>query len=136
MIDELRHVRGITPQIYARAAQHITLIGDGDLNVNAAPKEVLLAIPGINEATVTELLRLRESGILPRSDDQLAGLIPGARSAIEAEGRAFTRRTTYTTDQVEILVEGWVDGGLVRVNSRVVVSRSNSGARVVWRETF
>ncbi len=90
----------------------------------------------MNEATVSELLRLRESGTLPRSDNQLARLVPGAASAIEAEGRAFTRRTTYTTDQVEILVEGWVDGGLVRVNSRVVVSRGNSGATVVWRETF
>ncbi len=79
---------------------------------------------------------MRESGTLPRSDDQLARLIPGAAVAIEAEGRAFTRRTTYTTDQVEILVEGWVDGGLVRVNARVVVSRGNSGATVVWRETF
>ena len=135
-IDELRHVQGMTPEIYVRAAQHITLIGDGDLNVNAAPEEVLLAIPGINEATVSELLRLRESGTLPRSDDQLAALIPGAASAIAAEGRGFTRRTTYTTDQVEILVEGWVDGGLVRVNARVVVSRGNSGATVVWRETF
>ena len=135
-IDELRHVQGVTPEIYARAARHVTLIGDGDINVNAAPEEVLLAIPGMNEATVSELLRLRESGTLPRSDDRLAGLIPGAASAIAAEGRSFTSRTTYTTDQVEILVEGWVDGGLVRVNSRVVVSRGNSGATVVWRETF
>ena len=135
-IDELRHVQGMTPEIYARAAPFITLIGDGDLNVNAAPKEVLLAIPGINEATVTELLRLRDSGTLPRNDDQLARMVPGAATAIEAEGRAFTRRTTYTTDQVEILVEGWVDGGLVRVNSRVVVSRGNTGATVVFREMF
>ena len=135
-IDELRHVQGMTPEIYTRAARFITLIGDGDLNVNAAPEEVLLAIPGINEATVTELLRLRDSGTLPRNDSQLAGMVPGAATAIEAEGRAFTRRTTYTTDQVEILVEGWVDGGLVRVNSRVVVSRGNTGATVVWRETF
>ena len=135
-IDELRHVRGMTPEIYARAAKHITLIGDGDLNMNAAPREVLLAIPGISEATVTELLRLRESGTLPRSDNQLARMVPGAATAIEAEGRSFTRRTTYTTDQVEILVEGWVDGGLIRVNSRVVVSRGNTGATVVWREVF
>ena len=103
---------------------------------SSGPEEVLLAIPGINEATVTELLRLRDSGTLPRNDDQLASMVPGAATAIEAEGRAFTRRTTYTTDQVEILVEGWVDGGLVRVNYRVVVSRGNTGATVVWRETF
>jgi hypothetical protein len=50
--------------------------------------------------------------------------------------RDFRSRTTFTTDQVEILVEAWVDGGLVRVNSRVVVSRSDLGANVVRREVF
>jgi hypothetical protein len=52
------------------------------------------------------------------------------------EGRRFSGRTTYTTDQVEILAQGWVDGGLVRVASRVVVSRGSTEASVVWREVF
>jgi hypothetical protein len=54
----------------------------------------------------------------------------------EQQGRNFTGRTTYTTDQVEILAQGWVDGGVGQVTSRVVVSRGNTGAEVVWREVF
>jgi hypothetical protein len=55
---------------------------------------------------------------------------------IEVMGREFSGRTTYTTDQVEILAQGWVDGGVVQVTSRVVVSRGNTGATVIWREVF
>ena len=55
---------------------------------------------------------------------------------MEALGRAFTGRTTYTTDQVEILAQGWVEGGVVQVMSRVVVVRGNTEARADWREVF
>jgi len=136
-VDELRHVRGMTPEIYVRAAPHLTLIGDGDINLNSAPEPVLLAVPGLDRAGVTEILRLRESGRLPRADRELFGILPGVvGEALELQGRNFTNRTTYTTDQVEILVQGWVDGGVIQVTSRVVVSRGNNEATVVWREVF
>jgi len=136
-VDELRHIRGMTPEIYVRAAPHLTLIGDGEINLNSAPEPVLLAVPGLDRGGVTELLRLRESGRLPRSDEELLMILPGTMyQAVELQGRNFTNRTTYTTNQVEILVQGWVDGGVVQVTSRVVVSRGNNGAEVVWREVF
>jgi len=136
-VDELRHVRGITPEIYVAAAPHLTLIGDGQINLNSAPEPVLLAVPGLDRGSVTQLLRLRESGVLPRSDDELAVLLSsGVGEAIQSQGRRFSSRTTYTTDQVEILAQGWVEGGVVQVTSRVVVSRGTTEARVIWREVF
>jgi type II secretory pathway component PulK len=131
-IDELRHVLGMTRELYERASRHLTLLGDGDVNVNAAPREVLLALPGMTEGGAEEILRLRDGDLLPRSDGQLREMVPLAADL----DRDFRSRTTFTTDQVEILVEAWVDGGLVRVNSRVVVSRSDLGANVVRREVF
>jgi len=136
-VDELRHVRGMTPEIYVAAAPHLTLIGDGQINLNSAPEPVLLALPGMDRGTVTQLLRLRESGVLPRSDTELRALLPdGSIQAIDARGRSFTNVRTYTTDQVEILAQGWVDGGVVQVTSRVVVSRGTTEAQVIWREVF
>ena len=136
-VDELRHVRGMTPELYVLAAPHLTLIGDGEININSAPEPVLLAVPGLDEGAVTELLHLRDSGYLPRSDRELMAMLPGGvAQAIEIQGRNFSNRTTYTTDQVEILAQGWVDGGVVQVTSRVVVSRGNTEATVVWREVF
>ena len=136
-VDELRHVRGMTPEIYVAAAPHLTLIGDGQINLNSAPEPVLLALPGMDRGTVTQLLRLRESGVLPRSDNELRVLLPdGSIQSINAQGRDFTNVRTYTTDQVEILAQGWVDGGVIQVTSRVVVSRATTEARVIWREVF
>jgi len=135
-VDELRHVRGMTPELYVRAAPHLTLIGDGEINLNSAPEAVLLAVPGMDPGSVTEILRLRDSGYLPRSDREFQSLLPSVATIVEALGREFTNRTTFTTDQVEILAQGWVDGGVVQVTSRVVVSRGNNEATVVWREVF
>ena len=136
-IDELRHVRGMTPELYVMAAPHLTLLGDGEINLNSAPEPVLLAVPGMDPAAATALIQLRDSGYLPRSDRDLYSMLPGALGAImEAQGRAFTNRTTYTTDRVEILAQGWVEGGVVQVTSRVVVRRGNTGADVESREVF
>jgi hypothetical protein len=106
-IDELRHIRGMTPGLY------------------------------VNPAGATALIQLRDSGYLPRSDRDLYRLLPGAMGAIFEQLCNDTATTEiYTTDQVEILAQGWVDGGVVQVTSRVVVSRGNTGAEVVWREVF
>jgi len=126
----------MNPELYFMAAPHLTLIGNGDINLNSAPEPVLLAVPGMDPAGATAILQLRESGYLPRSDRELRGLLPGLAQTIENLGREFSDRTTYTTNQVEILAQGWVDGGVIQVTSRVVVSRRNNEATVVWREVF
>lgn len=135
-IDELRHVKGMTPELYVRAAPHLSLIGDGQINLNSAPEPVLLAVPGMTPGAVTEILGLRDSGYLPRSERELQALVPSLAQITQILGREFTARTTFTTDEVEILAQGWVDGGVVQVTSRVVVRRSESEAIVVWREVY
>ncbi len=136
-VDELRHVMGITPEIYIRAAPHLTLFGDGQININSAPEVVLLAIPGMDRGGAEEIIRLRESGYLPRSDEELQALLStSVAEAIDAQGRNFSSRTTYTTDEVEIIAQGMVDGGVVQVTSRVVVRRGNTEAEVIRREVF
>ena len=95
-VDELRHVRGMTPEIYVAAAPHLTLIGDGQINLNSAPEPVLLALPGMDRGTVTQLLRLRESGVLPRSDTELRVLLQ----------RLSDARHVAVAEDAETLVEG------------------------------
>jgi type II secretory pathway component PulK len=134
-IDELRHLLGMTPELYEAALPYLTLIGSGNVNVNAAPAPVLLALPGVQEATVRELLRLREQGVFPRSLNQLQDLLPASLAeALEAQDDEFNRLTTFSTNEVEILSDGRVDGSPLHVRARVVVARSNTGAVVVWRK--
>jgi type II secretory pathway component PulK len=134
-IDELRHVLGMTPELYDAALPYLTLIGSGNVNVNAAPAPVLLALPGMTESAVRELLRLRESGIFPRGMEHLVALLPAATSrTLDVQEERFNALTTFSTNEVEILSDGRVDGSPIRVRARVVVARSNTGAVVVWRK--
>lgn len=134
-LNELRHVLGMTRELYERARPYLTLIGSGNVNVNSAPEPVLLALPGMTEAAAREILRLRDASELPRSERELRALLsPGAWAPIDARGRAFDRAATFTTSAVEILSEGRVAGGPIRVRAHVVVTRSNTGAVVVWRK--
>jgi general secretion pathway protein K len=134
-IDELRHVIGMTPELYEAVLPYVTLIGSGNVNVNAAPAPVLLALPGMTEAAVRELLRLRDQGVFPRSLSQLQSLLPAAAGrSLEVQDEVFNRLTTFSTNEVEILADGRVEGSPMHVRARIVVARSNTGAVVVWRK--
>jgi type II secretory pathway component PulK len=134
-LEELRHVLGMTPELYDEARMYLTLVGSGDVNVNAAPEEVLLALPGMTPPAVTTLLRARAAGQTPRSAGELRALMPaGTRATMEDERTRFNRVTTYRTNEVEIIADGRVDGSPMRVRARVVVARSNTGAVVVWKK--
>jgi general secretion pathway protein K len=130
-LDELRYVMGMTPELYEAALPYLTLVGSGDININAAPEPVLLALPGLTDAGVTQLIRLRESGQFPRNEDDLQAMLGNLARNVTSE--TFEDMTTYSTNEVEIISEGAVTGSPMRVRARVVVSRSNSGAVVVWR---
>jgi type II secretory pathway component PulK len=133
-LDEVRHVMGMTQELYEQASPYLTLIGSGRINVNAAPEPVLLALPGMTPGAAQELIRMRESGYVPRSGNELRQLLPFASgSGTQADRARFDRLTTYTTNEVEIISVGRVEGSPIRVEARVVVGRSNSGAVVLWR---
>ena len=134
-LEELRWVRGMTEEIYAAARPYLTLTSSGRVNVNAAPEPVLLALPGMTAGGATELVRLRDGGVLPRRTNDLEEILSaGAWAAIAELENEFSRRVTYSTDEVEIVSDGWIEGSPVRVRAVVVVSRGVTGATVVWRK--
>jgi type II secretory pathway component PulK len=133
-LDELRHVMGVTPAIFEAARPFLTLTGSGQISVNAAPAQVLHALPGLGPDGVDALLRARAAGTLPRSLNELRELLPlAARYRIELEQQLFVRAVAFATNEVEIESVGRVDGSPVTVRVSVVVSRSNAGAVPVWR---
>lgn len=132
-LDELRYVMGITPELFEASVPYLTLIGSGDVNVNAAPEPVLLALPDMTPGAVTELLRLRQIGTVPRTSGQLRSMVPMIGSSGTGRNNRFDRMTTFATNEVEIVAEGRVEGSPIHVIARVVVARSNAGAVVVWR---
>lgn len=74
-VAQLREVRGFDAGSYARVAPHLTLHGDGRINLNAAPAEVLAAVPGFGSAAVAHVLRLRSRGEHVEGLESLAALL-------------------------------------------------------------
>jgi general secretion pathway protein K len=133
-ISEVRHVLGMTPELFAAMRPLITVRGSGRVNVNAAPEPVLLAVPGFTPAVVAELLRRRSGGQLPRNSAELRGMLGGAYRAPQGNALAeFNRRVTYATNEVEILAEGNVIGSPVSTTVSSIVARSDAAALLVWR---
>lgn len=133
-VEELRHVVGMTEEIFAAAVPHLTLVGSGRINLNAAPLPVLLSIPGMTESGALEFIRLREGGQLPRSTAELRQVIPADVLANLTAFGNLGQRVAFQTNEVEILSRGMSRSGGVEVTVRMVVARSDEGALVLWRE--
>jgi len=134
-VGELRYVRGFTDSLVARLAPFLTTRGTGAINVNAAPREVLAAVPGITEETVRVLVVHRGSAPLLNADG-LAGLLsPSARATLLASYPEFVRAAVFTPPQLVGVVTGGVRGTpllarvtltLVPVGGRLAVIRRES----------
>ncbi|MGH7467665.1 MAG: general secretion pathway protein GspK [Longimicrobiales bacterium] len=134
-LDELRHVLGMTAELFQQMRPYLTLVSSGRINLNAAPEPVLLALPGFTPVAATSLLRLRQSGRFPRSAQELRALLPAsAINTLNDNQREFTRRSAFTTDEIEIDVLVDLPGSPVSVHALVVVARATTGASVVWRK--
>jgi type II secretory pathway component PulK len=57
-LDELFLIRGMTPAVYRQVSPFVTIYGNGRVNVNTAPKAVLLAL-GMTDSLVEKILFIR-----------------------------------------------------------------------------
>jgi general secretion pathway protein K len=107
---ELRYVRGFTDSVVSKLAPFLTTRGTGTINVNAAPQEVLAALPGITEETVRIVMMHRGSPLLANAD-VLAGLLsPSARRTLLASYPEFVRAAVFAPPQLVGVVTGGVRG--------------------------
>jgi len=72
ILDELLLVRGMTREIFDRIKDFITVYGQGKININTAPGEVLLSL-GVYKSVVDKILSFRygEDSIEATSDDNV-----------------------------------------------------------------
>jgi general secretion pathway protein K len=132
--SEFRHVRGMTPEIWARVRQHLTVTGSGLINVNSAPDPVLLSLPGMTPAGVEAVMRRRRQGRPLRTVQELADELPPiARQWFLPVIPAFLRRATFDLREIEVVSEGWVDGSPIRVRVIALMIPAGQGVHVAWR---
>lgn len=132
-LEELRFVRGMTPEIYERARPFLTLLGTGQVNLNAAGRPVLLALPGITEETAAALVRLREQGRRLPNLEALPPLVSsGSRAVLLSDLARLRARAALETREVEVRSSGWIEGGPLRLRLVAVLARGGTSAFLVW----
>jgi general secretion pathway protein K len=133
-LDELGDVMGMTAEILALARPYLTLLGTGQVNINAAPRPVLLALPGLGEAAADAVLRHQQVRRPLKSLEELGLELPSAaRAALEAATPALLARVAFETREVEVVSEGGAAGSPVRVRDRGLLVRANDLAYLVAR---
>jgi type II secretory pathway component PulK len=101
-VAELRDVRGLTDVLFARIEPFVTTVGNGRVSLRTAPREVLLALPGIGEEAVARIMTLRRRETPFTLNEIVAALSPGPRAAMTRELPALGLATT--TEQSQVLV--------------------------------
>ncbi|MDH3496494.1 MAG: general secretion pathway protein GspK [Gemmatimonadota bacterium] len=109
-VAELRGVLGVTPRVYALVAPHVTVVGDGRINVNAASAVVLATLPSLDQAAAAAILARRGTGPFRNAFEVLAALPRQARERIEADPASFLDRIALSPRELEIEVTA-KDGG-------------------------
>ncbi len=133
-VGELRHVRGVTPEIFALVRPHLTVLGTGRVNLNSAPAPVLLALPGMGNEAVSLVLRRQRAGLPFGSIADIGPqLSPGARDAFQAEYGRLAARTTTTTYEVEIRSTGWPLHGRIRREVEALLVRGGTSSFLIGR---
>ncbi|MDD5194414.1 MAG: type II secretion system protein GspK [Candidatus Omnitrophica bacterium] len=142
-LEELLLVKGVTREVFEKLNNYITIYGDGKININTAPEEVLNAV-GFSSDMVSKIIALRQGddGIPGTADDividapgNLQSLMQGRFKLGEANlqqlellADAFTVTTSYFT----IKASGLRAGGSAQAQTVCVVDRMGNILR--WIE--
>ncbi len=133
-LGELRFVQGMDDELFNRTHPYLTLLGTGRINLNAAEPEVLQALEGITQRALAVIIRFRRRGEIIASLNQVAQELPSAaRSALQTNMTRLMSRTTFDTREVEVVSEGWIDGGLSRSQVQALFVRGGATVFMVWR---
>ena len=135
-VAELRGVRGMTPGLFEEMRPYLTVYGGGQINLNTAPRPVLLSLPGITEEAAGVLLRSRGRGqSLGTIADLERELSPSARERLRVQLPTLLSRTTTETREVEVVSVGWLPGSPVRAKVTALLVRARDAVFYVWSRT-
>lgn len=107
-LDELMSIDGITDKIYKKLLPHVTIFGDGKVNINSADKFVLMSIDKeVNEELAKRVISYRE--LKPFSDSshiqKVAGFsgtwVTNLMGRLTVKGNAFSVVATVFEEELQ-----------------------------------
>ena len=114
-----------------------TVIGPGSVNLSAAPRAVLRALPGLTPEAVDRILYRRGVGRPIASLDELAAeLSPPARVALLSRHSDLAGLATFSPPQLVIQAAGWVEGLALRSTIELLVVPLPERLAVVGRRMW
>ncbi len=148
LVDELIYVRGMTNELfYGNGEENVpalrnllTIRGDGKININTAPEEILLTIPGVREEIIESIIEKRagSDGDDGTEDDEpfesmedlkeIPGITIPEYEKLKSHCKAAS---SYFT------IEVWTSLEETNLNKKItaVVKRdNNSFAILIWKE--
>lgn len=133
-VADLRDVDGMTPELYARLAPLVTVLGTGQINLGTAPAAVLRSLPGLGDEAIDHIVRAQRGGRPLRSLEELVRqLSSGARTAVVDAGGELTQHVTFETREVVVEADGWTSGSPLHVRAESMHARTGDAMFTVWR---
>ena len=106
-LDELQLVMGMTPSIFNKIKPALTIYSHHPgIQPKVAPREALLALPGITPERVEEILQERDNDISPQGTVDIMGLDP--KYVSKAKGYVFTITSTGIINDVHARMDAVV----------------------------
>jgi type II secretory pathway component PulK len=129
----LRFVIGMNDSVYQLVHPYLTVFGSGRVDVNAAERPVLLALPGMTEESVALVMQYRRQRRRVTDLDRLADeLSANARQRLRDAIPVLQVAAVLEPRDIHVASDCWRVGSNIRVRVDAIVSRDEEG-RVVWR---
>ncbi len=140
-IEELRFVKGMTPDIYAQVSPYLTTLGAGLVNLNSAPTPVLKVLPGMTDQMLSTILSLRSQGQRITSVAEIMGAVNRGRRLTGAEqlqqtaaATAFSARAAVITNEVLLTIISRTGSQTQPTRLDAIVSRANGSVSISWQQ--
>jgi hypothetical protein len=115
-VDQLAHLPGYDPAVIELA----TVFGPGSINLSAAPRSIIRALPGMTPEAIDQILYRRIVGRPITSLDELAAsLSPPNRALLLSRYADLARLATFAPPELVVRLEGWVVGFAPRATIEV-----------------
>jgi hypothetical protein len=144
VLDEVLLVRGMTQILFMKLKDYITIYGDGKININTAPREVLLAL-GLSEDIVYKILSFRcgPDGIEGTQDDNIfdetSNIVPTLERAFQLNDAETNLLTTISEHYLTTASNHFMIRSIANLNNRKNTSETtcivdHNGNILYWRE--
>lgn len=126
-LEELLLIKGYSPNVYRKIASFLTIYTDGRININTAPKEVLMALSSdVTDDLAERLIKYRNKYIF-KNTAQIRN-VPG----FETIGFGLQGKITVKSHVYRIFSMATVENGSKEVEA--VIDISNTTKIPYWRE--